>query len=298
MGLKYREISQNLTVSVSTVARIVDRFERTGEVTRSVKPATERILHEHDVFVLMQIVLERPSVYLHELQRALAQTTGMFVSEATICRTIKRFGFSRKKMKYTALQRSDLIRAEYQAEIAIYDPSMLVFVDESGTDQRNAIRHFGYALRGYSPRSFKFLSRGKRLSAIAALTVSKLLCYELHEQNVDGDTFYLFVQRTLLPTLLPFNGYNPNSVVVMDNCSIHHVPEVIELIRSVGTIVVFLPPYSPDFTPIEEMFSKIKNFVRQHETVFEAAPKEVLSAAFDSVTEQDCIGWYKDCGYV
>ena len=54
-------------------------------------------------------------------------------------------------MKYTALQGSDLIRAEYQAEIAIYDPSMLVFVDESGNDQRNATRHFGYALRGYSP---------------------------------------------------------------------------------------------------------------------------------------------------
>ena len=124
MGLNYREISQNLTVSVSTVARIVDRFELTREVTRSVKPATECILHEHKVFVLMQIVLERPIVYLHELQRALAQTTGMFVSEATICRTLKHFGFSRKKMKYTALQRSDLIRAEYQAEIAMYDRSM------------------------------------------------------------------------------------------------------------------------------------------------------------------------------
>ena len=95
---------------------------------------------------------------------------------------------------------------------------------------------------------------------------------------MDGDTFYLFVQRTLLPTLLPLNGYNPNSVVIMENCSIHHVPEVIELIRSVETIVVFLSPYSPDFTPIE-MFSKIKNFIRQHETVFEAAPKEALSAA-------------------
>ena len=57
------------------------------------------------------------------------------------------------------------------------------------------------------------------------------------------------------------------------------------------SIVVFLPPYSPDFTPIEEMFSKVKNFIRQHETVFEAAPKEVLSAAFHSVTEQDCIGY-------
>ena len=139
MGLNYREISQNLMVSVSTVARIVDRLEHTGEVTRSVKPATERLLHEHNVFVLMQIVLERPSVYLHELQQALTQTTGMFVSEAAICRTLKRFGIFLKKVKYTALQRSNLIRAEYQAEIAIYDSSMLVFVDESGTDQRNAM---------------------------------------------------------------------------------------------------------------------------------------------------------------
>lgn len=123
MGLNYREISQYLTVSVSTVA-CKNGVECTGEVTRSVKPATEPILHGHDVFVLMQIVLERPSVYLHELQRALAQTTGMFVSEATICRTLKCFGFSWKKMKYTALQRSDLTRAKYQAEIAIYDPSI------------------------------------------------------------------------------------------------------------------------------------------------------------------------------
>ena len=68
MGLNYREISQNLTVSVFTVAKIVDRIECTREVTQSVKPATERLFHEHNVFVLMQIVLERPTVYLHELQ--------------------------------------------------------------------------------------------------------------------------------------------------------------------------------------------------------------------------------------
>jgi len=114
----------------------------------------------------MQMVLEKPSIYLHELQWALAQTTGMLVSEATICRTLKHYGFTQKKMKYAALQRSDLIRAEYQAEIAVYDPSMLVFVDESGSDQRNATRHYGYALRGYSPQSFKFLSRWKEKETI------------------------------------------------------------------------------------------------------------------------------------
>ena len=76
-------------------------------MTQNVKPASERLLHEHNVFVLMQIVLERPTIYLHELQRALTQTTEMFVSEATICRKLKRFGFFKKKVKYIALQRSD-----------------------------------------------------------------------------------------------------------------------------------------------------------------------------------------------
>ena len=72
--LNHKEISHNSTVSVSIVARIVDRIKHTGEVMRSVKPA-ECLLYEHDVFVLMQIVLERPTIYLHELQRALTQTT-------------------------------------------------------------------------------------------------------------------------------------------------------------------------------------------------------------------------------
>jgi len=247
----------------------------------------------------MQMVLEKTSIYLHELQRAPAQTTGMLVSEATICRTLKRYGFMRKKMKYAARQRSDLIRAEYQAEITVYDPSMLVFVDESGSDQRNATRHYGYALRGYSPQSFKFLSRLKRLSAIAAITISELLCYELHEENVDGDTFYLFIQRTLLPNLLPFNGHNRNSVVVMDNCSIHHIQPVKELAKQLGIVLLYLPPYSPDYNPLEEAFSYVKNYLRRHDELLQAIPDPtcVIKAAFDSITANHLRSWVSHAGY-
>ena len=94
-GPELQGSSQNLMVSFSITLRIVDRFEHTRGVIRSVNPATEHLLHEHNVFVLMQIV-KRPNVYLHELQRVHAQTAGMFVSEATICRMLKHFGFSRK----------------------------------------------------------------------------------------------------------------------------------------------------------------------------------------------------------
>lgn len=67
-----------------------------------------------------------------------------------------------------------------------------------------------------------------------------------------------FIERHLIPHPHPFNGINLNSVVIMDNCTIHHVPEICEIIEDVGAMVHFLPPYSPDFNPIELAFSKVK----------------------------------------
>ena len=78
----------------------------------------------------------------------------------------------------------------------------------------------------------------------------------------DGDTFYKFVHTHLLPHLMPFNGTNPHSIVILDNCSIHHVPEVVKAVQDVGSLLIFLPPYSPDLNPIEELFSKVKKVMK------------------------------------
>ena len=91
-------------------------------------------------------------------------------------------------------------------------------------------------------------------------TTTFLDCYTT-EGTVDGDVFYRFVQSSLLPHLMPFNGTNPNSVVILDNCSIHHLDDVVDLIHSVGAHVIFLPPYSPDLMPIEQCFNKVKLFL-------------------------------------
>lgn len=63
---------------------------------------------------------------------------------------------------------------------------------------------------------------------------------------------------------MPFNGTNPHSVIVLDNASIHHVDKVVELLHSLGALVLFLPPYSPDYNPIEA-FSKVKSLIRDYE---------------------------------
>ena len=111
-----------------------------------------------------------------------------------------------------------------------------------------------------------------------------------------GDTFYDFVQEHLLPHLLPFDGVNPHSVVVMDNCSIHHIQEAVSMIEEVGAIVQFLPPYSPDLNPIEEAFSKVKSELKKLISSMEVRDIEIITlAAFASITKQDCQGWISHC---
>ena len=295
-----KQISQNLRISQSTVARILDRFERTGTVHQNEATPRAHSLHKHDEYMLVQMISENPSIYLREVRQKLLDVTGVDASETTICRTLKRLGFTRKKVQHVALQRCDMLIAEYQAEVSMYDSSLFVFVDETGSDSKDTLRRYGYSIRGYPARSAKLLCKGRRYTAIGVMSTTSLLdCYVV-EGSVDGDVIYNFVQTSLLPQLMPFNGVNPNSIVIMDNCSIHHVCEVVDLIQSVGALVIFLPPYSPHLMPIEECFSKVKLFLKEHEAISQTTGdiKLLITAAFASITPEDCTAWSRDCGYV
>ena len=92
-----------------------------------------------------------------------------------------------------------------------------------------------------------------------------ILDLQIVRGSVNGDVFMDFVERVLLSNLMPFDGTNPNSVVLLDNCSVHHVEGVVDTIQEMGTIVHFLPPYSPDLTPIELLFSKVKGLIQAME---------------------------------
>lgn len=295
-----RQISRRLYISTATVYRILDRFERTGTVSPNQATPKSTMLHEHDELLIVELVCETPSVYLRDIQHKLLSTTGTPASASTICRALKRMGFTRKRLQYAAMQRCDILRTEYMSEVSQYDAGLFVFVDESGCNRKNSMRRYGYSLRGYPARSFQFLSQGKRYSAIGIMTTTLLLDCYIVEGTVDGDAFYQFVQSSLLPHLLPFNGSNPNSIVILDNCSIHHVQEVVDLINSVGSRVLFLPPYSPDLMPIEGCFNKVKTYLKEHDLLVQANidMKTLILAAFTSITSEDCIAWSKDCGYL
>ena len=117
--------------------------------------------------------------------------------------------------------------------------------------------------------------------------------------SVTGHTFFDFLRGTLIPQMMPFNGSNPHSVLVLDNCSIHHIHEVKDLLQQSGILVLYLPPYSPDLNTIEEAFNYVKCYLRKHDVVLQSgAPiATILKAAFESITDDQCNAWITDSGY-
>ena len=146
----------------------------------------------------------------------------------------------------------------------------------------------------------KFVVYGRRISAIGVLTTKGIEDAYLVEGNINGDTFLQFIRRSLLNIIQPFNGSNPKSVVILDNASIHHIDAVLDMIIATGALVRFLPPYSPDLNPIEEVFSQVKSYIRDNEIIYQTTkkPQLIIVSAFASITTQDCQNYIKHAGYI
>ena len=241
-----------MNIAHSTACAIFKRFEESGDVAPSSQPQREdqRCLDSHHELFILALVMESPSYYLGEICHAVKVATGVHVSEATICRVLRKNGLTRKKMRLVAAQRRSDYRAAYMARALSFEREMLVFVDETGSDARNYTRKFGYSLHGLRAESHHILSRGQRISVIAALACTGIIELELIKGTVDSDMFFDFIRGRLLPQLQPFDGTNPLSVVILDNCSIHHVESISEMFEECGVLLLFLPPYSPDLMPI------------------------------------------------
>ena len=108
----------------------------------------------------------------------------------------------------------------------------------------------------------------------------------------DADIFREYVRQVLLPTL------RPGDIVVLDNLGAHKDTEAIRLVESAGAEVWFLPPYSPDLNPIEKMWSKVKEFLRNAKARTEELLFDAIAAALKTITSEDAQGWFSSCGYV
>ena len=171
------------------------------------------------------------------------------------------------------------------------DPARFVFVDECGT---NITLRRLYARAPRGERAFGKAPRNwdKNITLIAAMSAEGMAQSMSVEGATDGAAFVeAYVKHFLLPTL------KEGQVVVMDNLQAHKSRRVGKLIESAGASVLFLAPYSPDFSPIEEAFSKIKAILGSIEARTQETLVEAIAQALDAVSQGDALGWFSHCGY-
>lgn len=302
MGLSFRNIAKRLQIGVGSAHRLFQRYIRTGEFSCRKKSSTRpnvRKLDQYCELYIIALLLENPGLYLAEICQRIEQATGIVVSGSTVCRLLKRNGITRKKISQIAKQRSEVFRGVFMAQMMLYPTNFFVWLDEMGSDKRDQIRRFGYHIRGLTPVYRRRHGRGTRVSSIAAICSEGLISHEIVTGTTNGEKFYDFIRGSLVPNMQPFPA--PRSIIILDNCSIHHIQPVKDLLQSVGILLIYLPPYSPDYNPCEEMFSFVKYYLKDHDEILQSTTatinRTILQAAFNAVTKSLCINWIKHAGY-
>jgi transposase len=196
-----------------------------------------------------------------------------------------------KKKSLAASERNEEERASWGEQMKQRDASPFVFVDESGSNIALTAL-YARAPKGQRARDRVPRNRGKNTTLIASLTLQGIGASMILEGAANGVVFETYVEHILVPSL------HSGQVVVMDNLRVHKSARVRQLIEEAGCQLLFLPAYSPDFSPIEETFSKVKAFLRRTKARTREALEEAIAQALLTVTSQDARGWFEHCGYL
>lgn len=172
---------------------------------------------------------------------------------------------------------------------ASLDARKLVFIDESGFRLGTTTRY------GWSPKGVD--APGKEpgswdtMTMIGGIALDGFRAFTTIDMATSAEVFAAFVEVELVPSL------KPGDIVVMDNLSAHKNAQALTAIRQAGAEILFLPPYSPEFNPIERLWSKLKEFVRRLQTLTREAFEKAVAAAMDAITLEDIRAWTVFAGY-
>jgi transposase len=281
------QIAERFLVSVSFVTRLLQLHRSTGSVEpRPHGGGHPAVLTPEDLERLREFIRDRPDAALEECREHL----GSSCSLATISRALSKLGLPRKKKVPRAREQdSPEVQEQRRAfceELAGVDPRRLVFVDECGAHTAMARTH------GRAPAGQRVYAdtpgRWESITLTCGLRLSGAMPALAFPGATNTDLFEGYVEDVLVPEL------SPGDVVVWDNLKPHKSEEAIEAVEEAGARVVPLPSYSPDLTPIEEMFSKVKGSLRSAAARTTEAVYAAFASGLHEVTLEDIAGWFGD----
>src|SRR3954471_22489230 len=284
-----RKLAARFKVNTSTITKLLRLRRETGSY--GPRPHGGGIVPTLDGDALQRLrglVEETPDATLE----ALRQGMGITGSRMIICRALQKLGLPLKKKSPHASERDtpevQEERREFAEEVEPIEPKRLVFVDETGVTTAMTPAYGrapeGVRVEASAPASWE------SVTVIAAIGLGGVRAPLAFEGAVNAATFLAYVEQILVPAL------RRGDVVIFDNLSSHLSPGVSEAIERAGASVLPLPPYSPDFSPIEEMFSKFKEFLRRVGARAKEHLYDAIGEGLREVTPQDILGWFRHAG--
>ena len=180
-------------------------------------------------------------------------------------------------------------RAWFEGQIDL-DPQHLVFIDETWAST-NMARRYGWAPRGERLRLGIPHGHWKTTTFVAGLTLQGMIAPFVLDGPINGEAFETYIERVLVVSL------HPGHIVIMDNLSSHKSQRVHDLIQAAGASLLYLPPYSPDFNPIENAFAKLKALLRKAAERTVEGLWDTIGRLIDTFTPRECANYFAAAGY-
>ena len=187
-------------------------------------------------------------------------------------------------------ERDEAARAIFRAVIRQLKADDVVVVDESGP-RIGMVPRYARSLRGLRAYDQVIRNYGQNITLLASMNLNGMQAAMTVEGAADEAVFETFIEKVLLPTL------HPGQIVILDNLSIHKSARVEQFITQAGCQLLFLPAYSPDFSPIEEAFSKLKAFIRRYRCKTVPTLMKAIEQGFKSISKADARGWFAHAGF-
>lgn len=284
-----RQVARRFQIGLSTLVRWLNRRRETGSLDP--KPhggGRPRAVDARDAEVLRDLVRQQPDATLDELNARL----GLGCGRMAIFRALLRERITRKKKVLHAQERdtprTKRRRRDFRRRLAQVDPNDLVFVDETGATTAMTRTHgrapAGERVEGAVPGHWD------SVTLVAGLRLSGVVSPMAFVGAMDTPTFESYVEQVLVP------GLHAGDVVVWDNLKPHQSRAARRLLRAAGARLAPLPPYSPDLTPIEKMYSKVKTTLRSVGARTTTTVYEAMGKALKSIDGGDARGWFRSCG--
>ncbi|HXC76005.1 MAG TPA: IS630 family transposase [Candidatus Acidoferrum sp.] len=280
-------------VSVASVVKWSQRWRATGSAAAKPMGGRRPLRLTGERAWLLARIAEKPDLTLRAVVAELAER-GTPASYGAVWRCFKHEGitFKKKPLHASEQDRADIARrrTRWKAHQGRLDPRRLVFIDETWA-KTNMTRRYGRCRRGARLVAKVPHGRWRTLTFLAALRHDRITAPCVIDGPINGASFRAYIEQFLVPTL------SPGDVVVMDNLGSHKGKAVRRSIRSAGAKLFFLPRYSPDLNPIEQVFAKLKTLLRKTDPRTIEATWRSIGSLLDRFTPQECANYLANAGY-